>query len=101
MPSDPKRCEAACKDGQPCQAQALPNSPHCWAHDAGRAGRVDTTPRRSCGCGDWFRHDSRSSTTGWNKLLGRYTAANWIQRSHKPWRASHGPHGQRPDRRRA
>ena len=37
MPSDPKRCEAARKDGQPCQAPALPDSPHCWAHDPWRA----------------------------------------------------------------
>ncbi len=36
-PSDPKRCESTKRNGGPCQAQALPDSPHCWAHVPGRA----------------------------------------------------------------
>jgi hypothetical protein len=28
-----RSCRATRRDGQPCQARALPGSPHCWAHD--------------------------------------------------------------------
>lgn len=37
MTTDRMRCESTKRNGEPCQAQALPNSPHCWAHDPARA----------------------------------------------------------------
>ena len=46
MTSDPKRCEAARKNGAPCQAPALPGSRFCFAHDPERAqARVEARKR--------------------------------------------------------
>jgi hypothetical protein len=33
MTTKRNQCESTKRNGEPCQAQALPNSPHCWAHD--------------------------------------------------------------------
>jgi hypothetical protein len=44
--SDPKRCSAHRRDGQPCAAAPLPDSAYCFAHDPQRAEQRDQARRR-------------------------------------------------------
>jgi hypothetical protein len=37
LPTEPKRCDATCKSGQPCRVPALPCSAYCFSHDPERA----------------------------------------------------------------
>lgn len=46
MATEPKRCGANRKDGQPCQAPALPESEYCFAHDPERKADRDEARRR-------------------------------------------------------
>lgn len=41
-----RNCQATRRDGQPCQARALPGSAFCWAHDPTQAGKRTDARRR-------------------------------------------------------
>lgn len=45
-PTETKRCVATRKDGQGCQAPALPNSQYCFAHDPDRKAQRDAARQK-------------------------------------------------------
>lgn len=46
MPTEHKRCAATRKNGQPCNARALPDSQYCFSHDPGRKEQRDAARRK-------------------------------------------------------
>jgi hypothetical protein len=46
LPTESKRCEATCKNGQPCHVSALPGSAYCFAHDPDRAAIREEARKR-------------------------------------------------------